>query len=307
MQDDKLIQKIMEMHQYCTPEGIATALKIPLDAVIAVLDGKPIKIENKQVGEKPIMLVKATASVHRQKCIGIVRTKGGVGVSTLVTHLAALLADKLTVLLIDLNPNGGDTKQYVIDRGLQLGQTESLVTIRFTDNLHFHYPQSGEIKDISHLNKTILLAKNSFDVVLLDLPLLSLKDLQEINQQCNSAVVLFDTTLQGIEKLLSWQYLSTIKDKYLVVNNCRGIEASEKVLQQIIEQFDQYNIHEGIYLPYAPELTAAFSRGDFINHKSPYIEGIRSLSEVVFPGLIISSKKNDGLFSKLSRLIGGGN
>ena len=302
--EDKLVQKIREMNDYCTPEGIAAALKIPLDAVYAVLEGKPVTIENKQVGEKPVILVKATASVHRQKCIGIIRAKGGVGTSTLATHLANTLANKLTVLLIDLNPNGGDTKQYVIDKGLHLGQTDSLVTIRLTDSLNYHYPQMGELKDITRIQEIVHSAKNEFDTVLLDLPIMDLKDMQEIAQQCNAVIILFDTTLQGVGKLLSWQYLSALKEKYLVVNNCRGVEVSERILQDLIEQFDAYEVTTGIYLPFAAELTTAFNRGDFVSRKSPYQEGITSLAETIFPGLV-NSKKNDGLFSKIGRLFGG--
>jgi len=298
MQDDKLVQKIREMHQYCTPEGIAAALKIPLEAVYAVLEGKPLKVENRQAGEKPIILVKAAASSHPQKCIAIVRTKGGVGASSLAVHLANTLSDKLNVLLMDLNPNGGDTKQYVLDKGLHLGQTGSLVTIRLSDDLHFHYPKQGDIKE------SIQKAKENFEAVLLDLPNMELKDLQEIIQQCNTGIVLFDTTLQGVEKLLSWQYLPALKGKYVVVNNGRGIETSEKTLQELVQQFNTYDIEEGIYLPFSPELAAAFNRGDFISRRSPYQEGVSSLVEAIFPGLL-NSKKNDTLFTKISRLFGG--
>lgn len=304
MQDDKLVQKIREMHQYCTPEGIAAALKIPLEAVNAVLEGKPVQIENRLAGEKPVVVVKATASTHRRKCIGIVRTKGGIGTSTLAVHLANTLSNKLTVLLMDLNPNGGDTKPYVLDKGLHLGQALSLVTLRLTDNLNFYYPQPGEVKDVPRLQKTIQLAIDTFDTVLLDLPNMGQKDLQEIIRHCNAVIILLDTTLQGVEKLLSWHYLSVLKEKYLVVNNCRGIEISEKVLQQMVQQFDEYDIKEGIYLPFATELTAVFNRGDFISRRSPYQEGIFSLTEAIFPGLV-NSKKSDSLFTRITRLIGG--
>ncbi|WP_333870931.1 ParA family protein [Desulforamulus putei] len=298
MQDDKLVQKIQEMHQYCTPEGIATALKIPLEAVYAVLEGKPLRVESRQAGEKPVILVKAAASAHPQKCIAIIRTKGGVGTSSLAVHLANTLSDKLNVLLMDLNPNGGDTKQYVLDKGLHLGQTGSLVAIRLSDNLYFHYPQPGEIKE------SIQKAKENFDAVLLDLPNMELKDLQKITHQCNAGIILLDTTLQGVEKLLSWHHMTALKGKYVIVNNCRAIETSEKILQELVQQFSAYDIEEGIYLPFSPELASAFNRGDFVSRRSPYQEGMASLVEAIFPGLV-NGKKNDTLFTKISRLFGG--
>ncbi|SHF16832.1 Cellulose biosynthesis protein BcsQ [Desulforamulus putei DSM 12395] len=297
MQDD-LIQKIREMHQYCTPEGIATALKIPLEAVYTVLEGKPLKIENRQVGEKPIILVKAAASSHPQKCIAIIRAKGGIGASTLAVHLANTISGKLNVLLIDLNPNGGDTKQYVLDKGLHLGQTGSLVAIRLTDNFYFHYPQPGEVKD------SIKKAKENFDAIILDLPNAELKNLQEITQYCNTGIILLDTTLQGIGKLLSWHQMTALRSKFVVVNNGRQIETNEKILQELVQQFSDYDIEEGIYLPFSPELTDAFNRGDFVSRRSHYQEGVSSLVEAILPGLL-NSKKSDTLFTKISRLFGG--
>lgn len=299
---ERKIQQVKEMTRFCTPEGIASALKMPLETVMAILAGNYVEIEPTSEGQgQPIVMVKATTQVHRQKVIGMVRAKGGVGTSTLGIHLAFEFCETLKTLYMDYNPNGGDIKRYVNEDYYDIGRSLALLTFRIADNLQVFFPPRQERHNPTAIYQSFQQAKQDFDVVLVDIPNQGLEFTKEITHNCNVLLVIIDSTLQEAEKLLSWDPMASVPYKYLVVNNGQNLKPDEKSFNSIGQHL---GVKDGVYLPYEPELPYAFYNADIVSRKSPYQESIRNLAERIYPGILKNEEKTEGLFGKISKLIG---
>ncbi|WP_031516862.1 MinD/ParA family ATP-binding protein [Desulfofalx alkaliphila] len=105
---ERLKQQIKEMSEYCNAQGIADALRIPVEAVQAILEGKDVEIEKTQNDDQPIIQLKTTTKTRfvRNNIVTAISPGGGKGNTTLLTSLAAAAAinvpNKRPVAILDL-------------------------------------------------------------------------------------------------------------------------------------------------------------------------------------------------------------
>ena len=101
------------MSEYLDEEAIAAALRIPEEMVHDVLAGRASMSSSET--EKQSVLEVQTNPVYRQRIISVWRGRGGVGCTSIALHLAYVLEQMMSVLLVDLNAMaaGSDVGYYL--------------------------------------------------------------------------------------------------------------------------------------------------------------------------------------------------
>ena len=99
-----LTRKIRQMSEYLDEEAIAAALRIPVETVRGIIQDR-VSIRETAT-EKETFLQIATNPVYRQRIISVWRGRGGAGCTSIALHLAYLLEQMMSVLLVDLGASG---------------------------------------------------------------------------------------------------------------------------------------------------------------------------------------------------------
>lgn len=183
---ETLEEKIKRLSQYLDEEAIARAVDKEADFVRAVLAGEAVKVKEEK--RKDTTVVQYVRSAYRQRVVYVVRTKGGVGATTLALNLAWRVSEKTKVLLIDAQASvmGYLVVSDVLDvlgaEPYEQSDWEAPETAQLSDNLYFlPFPREKD-----GLDKAVLEARRGYDNIIVDLPPLAKPD-EVIN--CASAVV----------------------------------------------------------------------------------------------------------------------
>ncbi len=275
------------MAAYCDSETISSALRLPVETVQDILDGKA---DVSMIGSQayshyaPIIQVNSTRTAHRQKVIAFCRAKGGVGTTAMAIHLAGLISESTSTLLIDLNvaEGGSDMAFYLnLPQYPHLGLAkdnllESIIQVQ-KDLFVIHPPArlrelNGDLtaRDIQDI---ITKARQEFDAIVIDLPHQDNEATREAIRSANTLVFIVTAFRQEILRVvnLSGSYFN--KKQFVVVNNC---DMDNNVVLDLLQAKDIISI------PYDDKLEAAIEMQSMLPHKSVLVTGMVKLKEMIY-------------------------
>ncbi|SHF26867.1 MinD-like ATPase involved in chromosome partitioning or flagellar assembly [Desulforamulus putei DSM 12395] len=296
MDEKQLIEKVKEMNNYCTPEGIASALKMPLEIVNAILAGNQVEITNISKENKPKIFFKAVTRVHLQKVFAVWRTRGGVGVTAAAITLAKMVSDKMKTLLICCNfaSGGSDIIKYLDLPYFPKTGFDNLhvLPVQGYKNLWVIPPVTYIQKPITkeQIQSVILKAREEFDAIVLDLPNSQDEGTMEAARCATHLVWVVGSGGQEAQRV---QRLSAAFDKeqYFIAN---GI--NKKELLNVITA----DIEKVIEIPFDNTMEQRLEKNLPLSMKSPFWQGVARLYEAVFkekPEDLI--EVSEGKFSEL--------
>lgn len=292
-----LKEKIIRMAAYYDAESIANSLRVSVETVEDILDGKAeIKVETEQFGQ--VLHVNTSRTAHRQKVIAICRGKGGVGATSVAMYLSRLTSEKISTLLIDLNvaEGGSDLTYYMnISPYPHLGIAKRNLmegVIYYQKDLYIIAPPMTEKElggfSVEDVQKLIARARQDFDAIIIDLP----NRLDEITKEAlscaNTLVMVMGAFRQEILRLVQLSEAFYTKNKYLVINNCSlDADCAAEIL----------NAHKSVVIPYDAELEDTLEKQSVLPRKSSFSMGVESLKELIYE----EPPKKEGLKGWLTR------
>ncbi|ABO49487.1 conserved hypothetical protein [Desulforamulus reducens MI-1] len=292
-------EKILRMAAYYDAETIANSLRVPIETVEDILDGKAeITVQTEQFAQAQVLQVNTSRTAHRQKVIVVCRGKGGVGATAVAMHLGRQISERVSTLLIDLNiDNGGSDLTYYLNLPSypHLGIAKNNLLegiIQYQKDLNIIAPPMSK-KELGgftaeDVQKLIFQARQEFDAIIIDLPN-RLDDITKEALSCaNTLVMIMGAFRQEIFRLAHLSESYVTKDKYLVINNC-ALDANTAV--EILQA------HKSVVIPYDDELENSFENQQFLSKKSGFSMGVESLKELIYEEI----PKKGGLKGWLTR------
>ncbi|WP_003542001.1 AAA family ATPase [Desulfotomaculum nigrificans] len=276
-QAEELRQRVKEMSELFTPEGIAEALKIPVDAVEAILQDKPIKVEERVQEQQKIIHMKTYNNTQRQRVIAVWRAKGGVGATATAICLARLTSDKTKTLLICLNlSDGGSDVGYYLDLPYFPKESISLEHVmELEENLdilppltHIKRPATPE-----EIQKLILTAREQYDTVILDLPNSQDAATMEAANCANTIIWIIGSKNQEALRVQKLSSRFEDKEQFFIAN---GIGKKE-ILNIVSGSTDKL-----LDIPYDPTLAERLDKQETISIKSPFFKGVMGIYEAIY-------------------------
>ncbi len=278
-----LESRIKKMAEYLDAEAIAAALKLPVETVCDILDGKA-EIETVPAGKPAapaVVQVNSARVAFRQRVIAVWRAKGGVGCTAVALYLAWLLKDMLRVLLIDLNLDaGGSDLSYYLGLpeyphlgGAGYGLETSLINVQ--DG--FYVLQAPRRADEIKIRKGMITgiinaARPAFDVIIMDLP----NNMEEhvIEAVSNATTMVFVTT-GGEQELLriALKIVEFNKEENLLVANGSKIGAGAA---------REIGADKVVSIPWDGSLQKVLERNGHPQKGSPFMEGVEALRDILY-------------------------
>ncbi|MEG6617501.1 P-loop NTPase [Peptococcaceae bacterium 1198_IL3148] len=281
MNRHEIVQQVKEMSVFCDVEGIADALKITPQAVQDILDGKDIEIQETEVDNQPVIQVKTTTMVHRQKIIAVWRAKGGVGATSVAMTLARQISEKMTTILLDLNfeEGGSDLLHYLdMPRYPQMKLPDNIWdrVEEVQNNLYVMHPITHVVgqekitpQDIQQL---ILNARQEFDAIVLDLPNGQDECILEAVKNANALALVMTSGRQEGFRAAKLASMFNSKKQIFVAN--AGLK--EKQVKEVVPA------EQIIVIPYDKSLDDKLEKQIPVSVKSPFYHGVKGIYETIF-------------------------
>jgi Mrp family chromosome partitioning ATPase len=292
--EDELVKRIKRMTEYMDEEAIAGAIRMPSETVRAILAGRAGLKMSEQ--ENQTVLEVQTNPVYRQRIISVWRGRGGVGCTSVALHLASVLEQKMSVLLVDLN-----VLTAVSDVGYYLGMPpypnmETLIrkeplssaVIQAESALWALLPPiSGGIEKGTVEHVTVE-ARKDFDAIIFDLPNIEADHVMEAVSCSNFLVMVTTGQPQELSRVIARKN-SSRKEAVLVANgcNCDG-DIRKEFLKTVV-------------IPEDRELPSRMERGVFYKKGTSLTVGAGKIRDILF-GM---RSQEEGGFRKVMKLFGG--
>jgi len=275
-----IIKKVHELSQYLDNDAIASALKIPEETVVDILEGKANveQIQTQENDSAPVIHVNSVKTAYRQKIISVMRAKGGVGCSVISLGLSYHLSKEIKVLLIDLNltNGGGDLSFYLnLPDYPHLGvYKDNLLNCVIPVELNFDVLQAPNMTDNEKqkVSQIINHARQDYDAIVIDLPNRD-DDLVMTALECSNTLVAVtsDTALEIVR-------LATILSQYqqkniIVTANACNLSGDAK------EYFTNY---ETVKIEHDNSLSKILDRCDLPGEKTIFMRGIKQVGDLLF-------------------------
>lgn len=256
MSGDDLLKAIRRMSEYLDEESIAAALRIPVETVHDAIAGN-IVIEETETEKETIIQI-ANPAVYRQRIISVWRGRGGVGCTSIALHLAYLLEQMMSVLLVDLNTAcaGSDVSYYLrqpeypnMEALTHAGQLTQAV-IQAEPNLWVLLPpETGPIEK-EKVSLLMAEARQGFDAIIFDLPNTDDEGILEAVACSNALVMVTTGCAQEMNRVLARSNKSE-KETVLVANgyacDAKTRKAYPKVVEILADKDIQARMESGIF------------------------------------------------------------
>jgi len=283
------------MSEYLDEESIATALRIPVETVHDAIAGN-IVIEETETEKETIIQI-ANQAVYRQRIISVWRGRGGAGCTSVALHLAYLLEQMMSVLLVDLNTAcaGSDVSFYLrqpeypnMEALTHAGQLTRAVIQAESALWVLLPPETGPIEK----EKVSLLmneARQGFDAVIFDLPNADDEGILEAVACSNALVMVTTGCAQEMNRVLARSNKSQ-KETVLVANGYACDTKTRKAYPRVVE------------IAIDKDAQARMEKGAFYKKGTPLSIGAEKIRNVLF-GMDPQEKRG---FNVIGRLRGAG-
>ncbi|WP_338826340.1 hypothetical protein MTBGP_11510 [Moorella thermoacetica] len=277
-----LEEKVKRMAEYLDADAISAALKIPVETVQDILDGKA-QVQEVAGPFKPPAVVQVNSArvAYRQRVIAVWRAKGGVGCTAVALYLAWLLKDMLRVLLIDLNLDaGGSDLSYYLGLpeyphlgGAGYGLETSLINVQ--DGFYvLQAPRRADEIKVSQgmITGIINAARPAFDVIIMDLP--NNTEEHVIEAVSNATTIVFVTT-GGEQELLriALKIEEFKKEENILVAN--GGKIGDRAAREI-------GVDKVVSIPWDGSLQKVLEGNGHPQKGSPFMEGVEALRDILY-------------------------
>ncbi|MGI9951348.1 hypothetical protein V3F56_03215 [Moorellaceae bacterium AZ2] len=300
-----LEEKVKRMAEYLDPEAISAALKLPVETVRDILDGKARVQEITAAPQSPPVVQVSSARVaYRQRVIAVWRAKGGVGATSVVLGLAWLLKDMMRVLVVDgaFQAWGSDlvavleAPEYPDLSGFESGGINGAV-VTVEPNLDVLQPPRNprELARLSPgiLKQAIIAARTTHDVIICDLPNFGAVPhnyVWWVREALEAATTLVVVTVgePAEQARIIWN-LNALqeegKELYFVCN--RGNDLLELPLEK--------GTYKSYRLPEDPSMPRKLSPGSRFKPTTPFMKSLSELKEAMYE----AEDAKGGIFRRL--------
>ena len=293
---DELVNKIRRMSEYLDEGAIAAALRIPVETVHDVLEGR-VNLSRSESENQTVLQVQ-TNPVYRQRIVSVWRGRGGVGCTSVALHLAYVLEQMMSVLLVDLNAVAGGSDvgyylrlpEYPNMESLSRGGPLSSAVIQAESGLWVLLPPLSGGIDEGAVSKMVVEARKDFDVVVFDLPNIDTDPVQTAVACSNALVMVTNGLPQEMTRVLSRKNQAQ-RETVLIANGCPRDRNVKKEYIKIIE------------LPEDKELASRMEKGTFYKKGSPLTTGAEKLRDMLFG---IRPQEEGGFRKVMSYFLGAG-
>ncbi|MGI9862529.1 AAA family ATPase [Moorella naiadis] len=288
--------RVKKMAEYLDVEAIAAALKMPVETISDILDGKA-EIKALPAGKQlasPVVQVNTARVAYRQRVIAVWRAKGGVGCTAVALYLAWLLKDMLRVLLIDLNfAAGGSDLSYYLNLpeyphigGAEYDLEQSLINVEEGFYVLQAPRRLEEVKTHDGLVTGIInYARPAFDVIIFDLP--NSRDICVTEAVLNATTVIFVTA--GSEQEV---VRAALRARNYPGKECFLLANGSKLNMRLARDLGFERIIE---IQHDPGLREALENGDVLKKNSPFMAGMTALRDSLYE----NPERKGGIFKKL--------
>jgi MinD-like ATPase involved in chromosome partitioning or flagellar assembly len=279
------------MSEYLDEESIAAALRIPVETVRDAIAGN-IVIEETETEKETIIQI-ANPVVYRQRIISVWRGRGGVGCTSVALHLAYLLAQVMSVLLVDLNTAcaGSDISFYLrqpeypnMEVLTHSGQLSQAVIQIGTTLWVLLPPETAPIKK-EKISLLITEARQGFDAVIFDLPNSDDEGILEAVVCSNALVMVTTGCAQEMNRVLARSNRSE-KATVLVANGYACDAKTRKAYPKVVE------------IPADKDIQARMESGIFCKKGTPLYVGAEKIRNALF-GMQPQEKKGFNVIGRL--------
>jgi MinD superfamily P-loop ATPase len=288
MSGDDLVKRIEQMSEFLNMEAVASTLRIPVETVRDVLAGNLKNIKDAETEKETIIQI-STNPVYRQRIISVWRGRGGSGCTSVALHLAYLLEQMMSVLLVDLNATAAGS-----DVGCLLRQSEypnmemlsakdgslSQAVIQAETALWVLLPPVAKAIDNSVISRLTIEAREKFDTVIFDLPNTDDEFVLNAVSHSNILVMVTNGYYQEMNRILARRNRAQ-KETVLVANGCSC--DSKQGYVKVVE------------IPDDRDVRVRMERGIFYKKGSPLSVGAEKIRDAIF-GMHSQEKKG---FSKV--------
>ena len=295
MEDGDLKKKIRQMSEYLDEEAVAAALRIPAGIVHDILAGRA-DLSRSEAEHQTVLQVRSNP-VYRQRVISVWRGRGGVGCTSVALHLAYVLEQIMSVLLVDLNAMaaGSDigyylrTSEYPNMETLSKGGPLCSAVIQVEPGLWVLLPPLAGGIEKGIVERLAIEVRKDFDVIIFDLPNTDADHVMEAVSCSNALVMVVTGQPQEMARVFARRN-QLQKETMLVANGCSCDGEIRRVYDKVVE------ISEDRDLP------AKMDRGVFYKKGSPLTAGAEQIRDALF-GM---RSQEEGGFRKAMKLLLGG-
>lgn len=294
MDHNSFESKIKRISQYLDDEAIARALKVEVNLVRGVLDGSVVKVEGRETARAAP--VKFFQAAFRQKVVAVVRSAGGVGSTFLAVNLARHIAEKASVLIIDLFASISPVDNIVSSDVLDIFRINhypvencegSPEVAEIDNNLHF-LPYPVLYKGFA-ISEAILEARQEYDAIIIDLPNFFDDRVLEAVGLCTTLLFLYGGGVSEARRLIdvACRLPATGNRDKILVTCGRSLSSSDRgyLLERLMTS-------KHVHLPREEKQGVQ----GWVSRKSKVYAGITELVNQIYGGQLV---KKEGILSKI--------
>ncbi len=275
-------EKIKNMAEYLDEDSIARALGVDVELVRGVLEGNVVAFQKESI--KKTAPVKFLKTAFRQKVISVIRAKGGVGATFLVSNLAHRISEKTSVIVIDLC---AVVQDYIVFSDFLdvVGVDNYSINGKVTeiDNNYYYIPYS--ILEPNHsIDNIIHAARTDFDTIILDLPNYYSDQVKKAVDMCTTALLLYGGGVSEAQRILDLATNVLNKKEAFLITNYKQLSPMERIKKGL-------GIEQQINLPFDKK-----AAGSLVTMKSPVYAEINTLVNLIYGG---QYGAKEGIFSKI--------
>lgn len=295
-----LEEKVKRMAEYLDAEAISAALRIPVETVQDILDGKALVEEVASSPQSPPVVQISSARVaYRQRVIAVWRARGGVGATTVALGLAWLLKDLMRVLLVDCSFEVGigdisfvlDLPEYPHVKAFDYGGVAGAV-VNVEPNLDVLQPprKRDEINELSPdvFARAVNSARAAYDVIICDLPNAEGPPVQGVLESANTLLLV--TSGEDGEKSRLLARLAGVdlngKEVFLLCN--RNSEGGGPIAEVL--PFREFAV------PADPELARGLRRRQVFSLNGPFMRALAGVRDAMYENQAV---QKGGIFRRI--------
>ncbi|WP_406676444.1 AAA family ATPase [Moorella sp. ACPs] len=295
-----LEEKVKRMAEYLDAEAISAALKIPVETVQDILDGKAQVQEVPGASGAPAVVQVSSARVaYRQRVIAVWRARGGVGATTVALGLAWLLKDLMRVLLVDCSFEAGigdisfvlDLPEYPHIKAFEYGGIAGAV-VNAESNLDvLQAPRNrSEIDELPQdvLARAVNSARPAYDVIICDLPNAEGPPVQGVLESANTLLLVTGGEDGEKSRLLARLAGVDLKGKEVFLLCNRGSGGGGPISEVL--SFREFAV------PADPELARGLRRGQVFSLNGPFMRALVEVRDAMYEG---SANQKGGILRRL--------